>query len=158
MACLRTIGMYRPSAVPSTYSKAFLASAFIFIVQRTRANLSRYLIRDYHLPLRDTQTDPRSRGGLVDEDISSDNNDYDRILNAYYDRSPLELLESSVAIAEAEDFMLFAEWDSNGKGLAGLKCDDTTRLPFRPDGVSVDGARFLSVCPGGGLMESPYEL
>ena len=57
--------------------------------------------------------------------------------------------------------------DSNGKGLAGLKCDDTTRLPFRPvdmadpsiqDGVSVDGARFLSVCPGGGLMESPYEL
>ncbi|KAJ5230957.1 hypothetical protein N7489_011665 [Penicillium chrysogenum] len=48
-----------------------------------------------------------------------------------------------------------------------LACDDTTRLPFRPadmsdpsiwDGAVVDGARFLSACPGGGLMESPYEL
>lgn len=114
------------------------------------------------------------------------------------------VLESSAAIAEAEDFVSFAEWafgpgglpalqvlafgdfshgdryrgqqflmrracpawDSDGKGLAGLTCDDTTRLPFRPadmadpsiwDGVSVDGARFLSACPGGGLMESPYE-
>lgn len=147
----------------------------------------------------------------MDEDTSSDNNDYDRILNAYYDRSPLEcmdfqeaVLESSAAIAEAEDFVSFAEWafgpgglpalqvlafgdfshgdryrrqqflmrracpawDSDGKGLAGLTCDDTTRLPFRPadmadpsiwDEVSVDGARFLSACPGGGLMESPYE-
>ncbi|KAJ5531454.1 hypothetical protein N7527_004847 [Penicillium freii] len=56
--------------------------------------------------------------------------------------------------------------DSDGKGLAGLTYDDTTRLPFRPadiadpsiwDSVSVDGAWFLSVCPGGGLIESPYE-
>lgn len=41
------------------------------------------------------------------------------------------------------------------------------RLPFYPvdiskpsawDGMSVDGARFLSACPGSGLMESPYEF
>ena len=40
-------------------------------------------------------------------------------------------------------------------------------LPFYPvdiselsawDGMSVDGARFLSACPGSGLMESPYEF
>ncbi|KAJ6020264.1 hypothetical protein N7522_000339 [Penicillium canescens] len=56
---------------------------------------------------------------------------------------------------------------SGGKGLAGPACDDTTRLPFHSadmsdssiwDGSMVDGARFLSACPGGGLMESPYEL
>ncbi|KAJ5230968.1 hypothetical protein N7489_011676 [Penicillium chrysogenum] len=58
-------------------------------------------------------------------------------------------------------------WECGGKVLAGLACDDTTRLPFRSadmsdpsiwDGAVVDGARFLSACPGGGLMESPYEL
>ena len=40
-------------------------------------------------------------------------------------------------------------------------------LPFYPielsdphiwNGVSVDGARFLGACPGGGIMESPYEF
>ena len=57
--------------------------------------------------------------------------------------------------------------EGGGKELAGLAFDDTTRLPFCSadmsdpsiwDGAMVDGARFLSVCPGGGLMESPYEL
>jgi hypothetical protein len=61
----------------------------------------------------------------------------------------------------------YSPWECGGKVLAGLACDDTTRLPFRPadmsdpsiwDGAVVDGARFLSACPGGGLMESPYEL
>jgi hypothetical protein len=143
---------------------------------------------------------------------SSDKSDYGRILNAYFDRSPLEyidlqeaVLESSVAIAEAEDFVSFAEWAFGPRGLPALQvlafgdfshgdrysgqqfllrraypaweygsksvavdtCDDTMRLPFRPaemadvsiwDGVSVDGARFLSACPEAGLMESPYEL
>jgi hypothetical protein len=143
---------------------------------------------------------------------SNDKSDYGRILNACFDRSPLEyidlqeaVLESSVAIAEAEDFVSFAEWAFGPRGLpalqvlafgdfshgdrysgqqfllrraypaweygskrvAGDTCDDTMRLPFRPaeladlsiwDGVSVDGARFLSACPGDGLMESPYEL
>jgi hypothetical protein len=48
---------------------------------------------------------------------------------------------------------VYPAWESDGKGLAGLTCDNTTRPPFRPadmadpsiwDGVSVDGARFLS--------------
>ncbi|KAJ5642534.1 hypothetical protein N7490_006534 [Penicillium lividum] len=26
------------------------------------------------------------------------------------------------------------------------------------DGVSIDGAEFLSSCPGGGLLDSPYEI
>ncbi|KAI3111404.1 hypothetical protein CBS147330_9921 [Penicillium roqueforti] len=179
--------------------------------ERIHRDVQREIITFLHETRKPYSQDPRSRRGPVDEDISSDNNDYDRILNAYYDRSPLEcmdfqeaVLESSTAIAEAEDFVSFAEWefgpgglpalqvlafgdfshgdryrgqqflmrracpawDSDGKGLAGLTCDDTTRLPFRPadmadpsiwDGVSVDGARFLSACPGGGLMESPYE-
>ncbi|KAJ5365277.1 hypothetical protein N7517_008163 [Penicillium concentricum] len=179
--------------------------------ERIHRDVQREIITFLHETRKPYSQDPRSRRGLVDEDISSNNNDYDRILNAYYDRSPLEcmdfqeaVLESSAAIAEAEDFVSFAEWafgpgglpalqvlafgdfshgdryrgqqflmrraypvwDSDGKGLAGLTCDDTTRLPFRPadmadpsiwDGVSVDGARFLSACPGGGLMESPYE-
>ncbi|KAJ6037929.1 hypothetical protein N7499_004088 [Penicillium canescens] len=56
---------------------------------------------------------------------------------------------------------------SGGNGLAGPAYVDTTRLPFHSadmsdssiwDGAMVDGARFLSACPGGGLMESPYEL
>ncbi|KAJ5855206.1 hypothetical protein N7455_009154 [Penicillium solitum] len=179
--------------------------------ERIHRDVQREIITFLHETRKPYSQDPRSRRGPVDEDTSSDNNDYDRILNAYYDRSPLEcmdfqeaVLESSAAIAEAEDFVSFAEWafgpgglpalqvlafgdfshgdryrrqqflmrracpawDSDGKGLAGLTCDDTTRLPFRPadmadpsiwDEVSVDGARFLSACPGGGLMESPYE-
>ncbi|KAJ5500669.1 hypothetical protein N7453_009720 [Penicillium expansum] len=179
--------------------------------ERIHRDVQREIITFLYETRKPYSQDPRSRGGPVDEDISSDNNGYDRILNAYYDRSPLEcmdfqeaVLESSAAIAEAEDFVSFAEWafgpgglpalqvlafgdfshgdryrgqqflmrracpawDSDGKGLVGLTCDDTTRLPFRPadmadpsiwDGVSVDGARFLSACPGGGLMESPYE-
>ncbi|KAJ5531405.1 hypothetical protein N7527_004798 [Penicillium freii] len=179
--------------------------------ERIHRDVQREIITFLHETRKLYSQDPRSRRGLVDEDISSDNNDYDRIPSAYYDRSPLEcmdfqeaVLESSAAIAEAEDFVSFAEWafgsgglpalqvlafgdfshgdryrgqqflmrracpawNSDGKGPAGLTCDDTTRLPFRPadmadpsiwDGVSVDGAWFLSACPGGGLMESPYE-
>ncbi|OGE46739.1 hypothetical protein PENARI_c124G04245, partial [Penicillium arizonense] len=62
---------------------------------------------------------------------------------------------------------VYPSWEDGDKELAGLACDDTTRLPFRSadmsdpslwDGAMVDGARFLSACPGGGLMESPYEL
>ncbi|KAI2736042.1 hypothetical protein DTO013E5_9197 [Penicillium roqueforti] len=143
---------------------------------------------------------------------SNDKSDYSHIPNAYFDRSPLEyidlqeaVLESSVAIAEAEEIVSFAEWAFGPRGLPALRVlafgdfshgdrytgqqfllrraypawefasksvagdtsDDTMRLPFRPadmadpsiwDGVSVEGARFLSACPGGGLMESPYEL
>ncbi|KAJ5366158.1 hypothetical protein N7541_000099 [Penicillium brevicompactum] len=143
---------------------------------------------------------------------SNDKSGYDRILNAYFNRSPLEyidlqeaVLESSVAMAEAEEIVSFAEWAfgpgglpalrvlafgdfSHGdrysgqqfllrraypaweiasKSVAGDTCNDTMRAPFRPadmadpsiwDGVPVEGARFLSACPGGGLMESPYEL
>ncbi|KXG45117.1 uncharacterized protein PGRI_096040 [Penicillium griseofulvum] len=174
-------------------------------------DIQREIVTFLHETRKPYSRDPRSRWGPVDQDVSSDNNDYDSILNAYYDRSPLEcmdfqeaVLESSAAIAEAEDFVSFAEWafgpgglpalqvlafgdfsrgdqyrgqqflmrrsypawESDGKGLAGVTCDDTTRLPFCPadtadpsiwDGVSVDGARFLSACPGGGLIESPYE-
>lgn len=62
---------------------------------------------------------------------------------------------------------VYSSSEGGGKELAGLACDDTTRLPFCSadmsdpsiwDGAMVDGARFLSACPGGGLMESPYEL
>lgn len=143
---------------------------------------------------------------------SNDESDYGPILNVYFDRSPLEyidlqeaVLESSVAMAEAEEIVSFAEWAFGPRGLPALRvlafgdfshgdrysgqqfllrraypawefasksvagdtCDDTMRVPFRPadmadpsiwDGVPVEGARFLSACPGGGLMESPYEL
>ena len=143
---------------------------------------------------------------------SNDKNSYDRILNTYFDGSSLvyadlqeAVLESSAAIAEAEDFVSFAEWafgpgglpalqvlafgdfshgdryrgqqfmlrraypawECGSKGIADLTCDYMTRLSFRAadiadpsiwDGVSVDGAQFLSACPGGGLMESPYDL
>lgn len=62
---------------------------------------------------------------------------------------------------------VYPSLEGGGKELTGLAFDDTTRLPFcladmsDPsiwDGVMVDRARFLSVCLGGGLMESLYEL
>ena len=52
-------------------------------------------------------------------------------------------------------------------GSSKIPCPAPDILPFYPvelsdphiwDGVSVDGARFLGACPGGGLMESPYEF
>ena len=68
----------------------------------------------------------------------------------------------------SQQFLMHRVYPSwGGKELAGPACDDTTWLPFRSadmsdssiwDGAMVDGARFLSACPGGGLMESPYEL
>jgi hypothetical protein len=155
---------------------------------------------------------PRSCWSSVNRDVSNDSHNYPPIVDEYFDRSHLEFVDSqeavlmsSAAIAEAEDFVSFADWafgpdglpalqvlafgdfshgdryrsqqflmrrvypssEGGGKELAGLACDDTTRLPFCSadmsdpsiwDGAMVDGARFLSACPGGGLMESPYEL
>ncbi|CAG8244243.1 unnamed protein product [Penicillium salamii] len=183
--------------------------------ERIHRDIQREIITFLHEKRRWYRRGSRLHWGPVNPDAgcsSNDKSDYGRILNAFFDRSPLEyidlqeaVLESSVAIAEAEDFVSFAEWAFGPRGLpalqvlafgdfshgdrysgqqfllrraysaweygsksvAGDACDDTMRLPFRPaemadlsiwDGVSVDGARFLSACPGGGLMESPYEL
>lgn len=93
---------------------------------------------------------------------SNDKSGYNRILNAYFDRSPLEyidlqeaVLESSVAIAEAEEIVSFAEWAFGPCGLPALRV-----LAFGDfsHGSRYSGQQFLSACPGGGLMESPYEL
>ncbi|KAJ5837640.1 uncharacterized protein N7525_002828 [Penicillium rubens] len=149
---------------------------------------------------------PRSCWSSVNRDVSNDSHNYPPIVDEYFDRSPLEFVDSqeavlmsSAAIAEAEDFVfgpdglpalqvlafgdfshgdryrsqqflmrrVYPSSEGGGKELAGLAFDDTTRLPFCSadmsdpsiwDGAMVDGARFLSACPGGGLMESPYEL
>ncbi|KAJ5260657.1 hypothetical protein N7524_008681 [Penicillium chrysogenum] len=62
---------------------------------------------------------------------------------------------------------VYPSLEGGAKEPTDLTCDDTMRLPFCSadmsdpsiwDGAMVDGARFLSACPGGGLMESPYEL
>ncbi|KAJ5111890.1 hypothetical protein NUU61_001520 [Penicillium alfredii] len=55
----------------------------------------------------------------------------------------------------------------SGKGSDPSVCNNPNGFPFCPasmddpsiwDRVSLDGARLLTACPGGGLIESPYEL
>ena len=55
----------------------------------------------------------------------------------------------------------------SGKGSDPSICNNPHSFPFCPasmedpsiwDGVSLDGARLLTACPDGGLIETPYEL
>ncbi|KAJ5751402.1 uncharacterized protein N7511_008367, partial [Penicillium nucicola] len=165
-------------------------------LERIHQDIPREITTFPHEMRKEYSRRPRSWPGSMDWNASIDDN-YDLSFDEYFDRPRLEYLDpqeavpaSSAAIAEAEDFVSFADWafgpdglpaldqqflirrncsscECGGKGRAGLACDDTTRLPFRVanmkdpsiwDGAVVDGARLLSACPGGGLMESPYEL
>ncbi|KAJ5775836.1 uncharacterized protein N7511_000847 [Penicillium nucicola] len=180
-------------------------------LERIHRDIPREITTFLHEMCKEYSRRPRSWPGSMNWNAPIDDN-CDLSFDEYFDRSQLEYLDpqeavlaSSAAIAEAEDFVSFADWafgpdglpalqvlafgdfshgdryrdqqflirrncsscDCDGKGRAGLACDDTTRLPFCVanmkdpsiwDGAVVDGARFLSACPGGGLMESPYEL
>ncbi|KAF4768016.1 hypothetical protein HAV15_002970 [Penicillium sp. str.  len=181
-------------------------------LERIHRDIPREIATYLHEMRKGYSRHPRSCWSSVDRDISNDSHNYRPIVDEYFDRSHLEygdsqeaVLISSAAIAEAGDFVSFADWafgpdglpalqvlafgdfshgdryrsqqflmrrvypssEGGDKEFAGLACDDTTRLPFCSadmsdpsiwDGAMVDGARFLSACPGGGLMESPYEL
>ncbi|KAF3002198.1 hypothetical protein E8E15_000126 [Penicillium rubens] len=59
---------------------------------------------------------PRSCWSSVNRDVSNDSHNYPPIVDEYFDRSPLEFVDSqeavlmsSAAIAEAEDFVSFAD-------------------------------------------------
>ncbi|KAJ6039076.1 hypothetical protein N7499_003117 [Penicillium canescens] len=114
---------------------------------------------------------PRSCCGSVDRDASNDNRDYGPIFDEYFDRSQFDYIDPQQAVFGRDGLpalqvlafgtsptaflmrRVHSSWECSGKVPAGLACDDTTRLSFRPvdmsdysiwDGAVVDAARFLS--------------